>query len=130
MTEEIKQGSEIIAKFMDLEKTSYLWDIPSQMEYHRSWEWIMDVVKKIDELYSEAFIHNYEAFPSKEEFISRILSTVSSVEPYTDVLALPISTPIEEVFAEVVKFINPRAFLTPTTPHYYERHVERFYDCS
>lgn len=81
---------ELIAKFMGLPR----WK-------HDSWDWLMPVVQKINTLYCEAF--------QNDTVVKKILIGYKMEEiigHYIDVVALPISTPIEEVHQNVVKFIR------------------------
>ena len=58
MTEETEKNNDLIAKFMELPKCNrcedcggYIWGpvvfTPKQMEYNKSWDWLMPVVKNI-----------------------------------------------------------------------------------
>lgn len=68
--------------------------------YHKSWDWLMPCVEKIEGLYREAF-------PSGEEFIKRVLAHDWPIdEHYTDVIAIPLGTHIGEVYEAIIKFIK------------------------
>jgi hypothetical protein len=68
--------------------------------YASSWDMLMTVVEKINHLYDEAF-------PPNEKFIELILNHQPPIdEHYTNVIALPLSTPINEVYEAVVVFIK------------------------
>lgn len=76
------------------------WSLIAQLKYHKSWSELMPVVEKIDQLY-------HEKFPPGPEFVRRILAHEKlGIEDYTKVIALPLATPIEEVYQAVVEFIK------------------------
>jgi hypothetical protein len=113
----MKTDNEKIAEFMGWQKASKGYMVPNlypftgystgetectdtEMEFHRRWDWLIPAVEKIDKLY-----HN--TFPSNSEFIRRILAKEQPFEgPYMDVIALPLATPIDEVYKAVVQFID------------------------
>ena len=70
----------------------------ADLKYHTSWDWLMPVVEKIDILYSDNF---------PPDFLKKILAKEpNGTEPYLDVIALPLSTPIGEAHKAVVEFIK------------------------
>jgi len=73
---------------------------PSDLEYHKRWDWLHPVIDKIGKLYSVAF-------PPNERFIQMILDKENlPVEKHLDVIALPLGTPIQEAYKAVVDFIK------------------------
>lgn len=73
---------------------------PCIPNYRMDWNLLMPVVEKIDKLYDAAF-------PGNEEFIRRILLKEEPLDgPYMDVVALPLATPIDEVYKAVLSFIE------------------------
>lgn len=70
------------------------------MKYSSSWEALMPVVEKIYKLYSEAF-------PTNEKFIEMIMAHEDPIDRhYTDVVSMPMSTPLDEAYESVVTFIK------------------------
>lgn len=70
------------------------WEIP---KYDISWDWLMSVVAKIDSIHDANFKYDIEQiragnWPKDDQF--------------TDVIAMPLNTPISEACEEIVKFIN------------------------
>ena len=105
-----KTDNELIAEFMGLKREVHSGLYPSQSGltfdrapeplYDKSWDWLMPVVDKIDHLYRQDF-------PPGEEFIRRVLAHDWPIdEHYTDVVALPLGTPIAEVYAAIIQFIH------------------------
>jgi hypothetical protein len=90
----MKTDNELIAEFMG--SRVKLWDgVPriktakhglqsvwSELQYDKSWDWLMPVVEKIDGIY------DYDR------------------SMYNRVVELPVSTPINEVYKAVVQFIT------------------------
>lgn len=74
-----------------------------RLKYDTSWEWLHPVVDKIEELYSKAF-------PPGAQFTDMILAGRKMDEiidrHFMDVVALPITSSIEEVFTAVIEFIK------------------------
>ena len=76
-------------------------DIP----YDQFWDLLMPVVEKINEQY-------HKAFPKNKEFIRRIMAhEYTGIEPYMEVIAIPLATPIKEVY-EAVSEVHQMAKLT------------------
>lgn len=69
------------------------------LKYDTSWDWLMPVVFKIDKLYNENF---------PPDFIQRVISKESEIidSHYMNVIAVPMATPIEEIYKEVVEFVK------------------------
>lgn len=70
---------------------------PIVAEYSSSWDWLMPVVEKIEKLHSANFHYDFKEikighWPKDGE--------------YMEVIAMPLATPIAEVYQEVVKFIK------------------------
>lgn len=105
----ILEGNKLIVEFMDSGATIkdgifYRGGTPicksDGIKYSDSYVWLMPVIFRIEAMYKEVF-------PGNEKFLEMIMSKESPVDThYTNVLALPISTPIQEVFREVVDFIE------------------------
>jgi hypothetical protein len=94
----MKSDNELIAEFMRNEAINSPHII--KPEYHTSWDLIMPVVAKIDKLY-------HKAFPPNDEFINKILDHEWPIDDqYINVVALPLSSTIDEAYAAVVNFIN------------------------
>jgi len=118
--EEIIENNRIIALFMgakpyylDNDVLTYpMMENPAQsknlttthhvndLRYHLSWEWIMPVIEKIEQLYKKSF-------PNNEDF-KRIFFEEKKLPnaEFMNVIALPLSTSIDEVYKEVIKFIT------------------------
>lgn len=88
MTKKTLQGNKLIAEFMKLSVSEghnglvwYDWDGAKDVLYHESWDWIMPVIKKIDEIPSEFITGSkYVAVPKKhDELIDEIRESVSFV---------------------------------------------------
>lgn len=111
-----KTDNELIAEFMGgvYYSRGDIWRFPVRMDviggsdkcnpvhikYHTSWDWLMPVVEKIEQLY-------LKAFPGNEEFIRRILNKEEPLDgPYMDVISIPLSTKIDEAHKAVVEFIK------------------------
>lgn len=112
----MKTENELIAEFMGL-KFQYeangirYYDVPKGQVhshnasmgvfiYDKSWDWLMPVVEKINKLFDEAF-------PPGDEFVKRILAHEEPIErEYMDVVGLPISSTIDEVYHAVLTFIK------------------------
>lgn len=76
------------------------WYAIEELCFHNSWDELLGVVRRIDNLY-------HEAFPTNEKFIEMTLNHERPIdEHYINVVALPMATPILEVFEAVVKFID------------------------
>lgn len=93
----MKTDNELIAEFMGIAKTNgryLIEDFPhihasmycgaESLDFHRSWDWLMRVVEKI---------RNINELYQGDQFAYKVIS-------------LPISTPIEEVYREVVNCIK------------------------
>ena len=87
----MKTDNQLIAEFMG--------DNRSRRLYRTSWDWLMPVVEKIEKLYSVNF---------PPDFVQRLLSGEKEIidHQYMDVIALPLATPISEVYDNVVIFIK------------------------
>lgn len=93
-------GNEIIAQFMEHDVPSeYLNGSPLNNTYATSWDWLMPVVEKINQLYNENF---------PKDFIQKVLRKEKNIidEHYINVIALPMGTPIEEVYQNILEFIK------------------------
>lgn len=106
------EDNELIAKFMELDWTLQI-EAPSDdyeahelrpitvddLQYDTSWDWLMPVISKIDVLYTKAF---------PADFIDRILAREDPGidDHYMAVIALPLSTPINEAYAAIAEFIR------------------------
>jgi hypothetical protein len=66
-------------------------------QYHKSWDWLMPVVQKIKEITPEIRI---------PRDLDSLRDGTHGSEPYFDVVAMPICTPINEIYEAVVKFIK------------------------
>jgi hypothetical protein len=106
MSDEIREGNEKIARFEGYQYghqhlRGYMVhpNDPRDMffklsaaKYHTSWNWLIPVVQKIDALWMQYDIGDWR--------------TDEDQYKYFDVLALPIGTPIMDVWENVVKFID------------------------
>lgn len=103
----MKTENALIAEFMPKSGAFYLDPTngitlceTEDLKYHTSWDWLMPVVEKINKLFDEAF-------PPGEEFVKRILAHEEPFErEYMDVVGLPISSTIDDVYQAVVTFIK------------------------
>jgi hypothetical protein len=114
----MKTDNELIAEFMGFtfshERGDKVYNVPIgehlkykafklslvKMNYHTSWDWLIPVVEKIEELYSKAF-------PPGDKFIQMIMDKENPIDHhYMDVVAIPLSTPIEEAYKAIVEFIK------------------------
>lgn len=106
------KDNELIAEFMGVpkltDKNGFVWDVSGTgkgiyglhskyLRYNEKWDWLMPVVEKIEKLHSEKFHYDFEKI-SKGEW--------PQDKEYMDVIALPLSTPIDEVYKAVIEFIN------------------------
>lgn len=69
------------------------------LRFSTSWDWLIPCVEKIDKLYRENF---------PPDFLQRLLDGQKEIidHHYMDVIAIPLATPISEVYANVVTFIR------------------------
>jgi len=102
----MKTDNELIAEFMGLPLTKRevkftggTKEVPFQnWKYNQSWDWLMPVVEKIETLYDKAF---------PPDFIAKLLAKEPTIDHhYMDVIALPLSTKINEAYGSVVEFIK------------------------
>ena len=75
----MEQDNKIIAEFMDLRSTGLSIYKPSEYEYHKSWDWLIPVVQKIEQ--------DCEGVPQE----------MLNISLYSD---------INEVYKAVIKFIK------------------------
>lgn len=103
-----KTDNELIAEFMGFTlQPEGLWkheDLPNgfaisstNFAYDKSWNFLMPVIQKIDTMMPKIDIR---------KDLDALRSGTHGSEPYMEVVSLPISTPINEVYEEVVKFIK------------------------
>lgn len=75
MTKEISEGNKLIAEFMELksfedDRYGIMWTNPvsdgvyekdtSELKYHKSWDWLMPVLEKIEDLdHNPSLTHTY-----------------------------------------------------------------------
>lgn len=96
----MKTDNELIANFMgyvhsdDPHTDAYEM---SRLEYDQSWDWLMPVIQKIDDLHDSNIDYDPEKiakgdWPKDDEYI--------------DVIALPMNTSIFETYNAVVEFIK------------------------
>ena len=67
------------------------------LEYHSSWDWLMPVVQKINYLHDKNFVYDAKEIIEGNWPID---------DEYMQVVALPMSTPIDETYKAVVGFIK------------------------
>lgn len=107
-TEDKKTDNELIAEFMGLERSAAIWDrdehaytiklqgsphwnrwtIPSEMLFHKSWDWLMPVVEKISSLDISGSSERSTTMTAFKHNLKRI----------------PIDTPIATVYQFIVEF--------------------------
>lgn len=96
----MKTDNELIAEFMGgqfLDSKNWHELHHKEMPFEKSWDWLMPVIQKIEQIHSSTFKYDIEEikqnrWPKDKE--------------YTDVICLPICTPMVESYQEVVKFIK------------------------
>lgn len=104
----LDNSNELIAEFMKLDKhpnNSRAYWVEDQdcyltfdnLQFHHSWNQLMLVVRKISKLHDSSFEYDVDKirngiWPKDKE--------------YMDVIALPLSTPISEVYGAIVEFIK------------------------
>jgi hypothetical protein len=103
--ETVKTDNELIAEFMEKPLTLERYTDSGRSDhkisydgYYNEWNNLMPVVEKIEKLYSENF---------PIDFVKKMLAKEpNGIEPYIEVIALPLATPITEAHAAVVSFIK------------------------
>lgn len=99
-TDDHTGGAETICKagvIHIIDKSLDKYDEFAELSYHTSWDWLMPVIAKISDMVPPV---------KMPEDIEKFRLGTHPSEPYMDVVALPISTPIQEVYEAVVKFIE------------------------
>lgn len=128
--EEIEKGNKIIAEFMGLEfKEVYGWvstgtrsfwfqkdDVKLQhpidiLKYHKSWDWLMDVVEKIEETDCNVLIRNFVRYDKKENKKENCLITHFHIDDDTDEEVTQLfvdrnNNKLMSVYNCCIKFIN------------------------
>ena len=113
---ELRASNELIAKFMGWKKTYNEIEVPKEFDFqrdqkygywtslfewnlgfHKSWDWLMPVVQKISSLMPEIKI---------PEHLEALKNGTHGSEEHIDVITLPVSAPIDEVYKKVVHFIK------------------------
>lgn len=98
------ENNKLIAEFMELEATpkynpkeyyikeynSGEWYLPEEMQYHNSWDWLMPVIQKVNE------VSGYNDYNTDRLHIQRVLDDCISEN----------AVGIDEVHKAVVEFIN------------------------
>ena len=119
--EKIIQGNELIAKFMGAEKENGYWDylltdapaitegnggayLPRELHYHHDWNWLMPVVKKINDLCNErgGELSNNSR---RQEHLSNQLDNPLHWKSWS-YHYVTLITDIDVVFRTVIKFIE------------------------
>lgn len=113
--EEINEGNKIIAEFMGAKPSKVDNDkrylrftephagtdtyafYPWNLFYHTSWDWLMPVVQKINSMTPELKL---------PRDLQAMKDRTHPFEKYADVLGLPVSSPINEVYKAIVQFIK------------------------
>lgn len=86
--EEIVTGNKLIAEFMGYKYVHPSGDYSFELQYHSSWDWLMPVVKKIQESYQGEEHH------------------IKSCELYSEIESMLKELKIEWVWQFVIKFIK------------------------
>lgn len=82
--------------YVNVPENKYEWE--DDIAYDTSWDWLMPVIQKIDSLYDKAF---------PPDFVQKLLAKEPTIDDhYMDVIALPLSTKINEAHKAVVEFIK------------------------
>jgi hypothetical protein len=90
---EIEAGNKIIAVFMGLYTPNVISPQPRPKDYHLSWDWLMPVLKKIDEVDIDVERNNEEELNENENIIGDITNGLVSID-------------IDITFEAVVEFIK------------------------
>ena len=88
--------NKLIAEFMDLKSTGLSIYKESDYKYHTSWEWLMPVVEKIDEVSDENTLF-------KIEYNRAFVEDIENYYIFIDVTA---SSRLEATYKAVVEFIK------------------------
>jgi hypothetical protein len=88
--------NKLIAEFMDLKSTGLSIYKESDYKYHTSWDWLMPVVEKIDEVSDENTLF-------KIEYNRAFVEDIENYHIFIDVIA---SSRLEATYKAVVEFIN------------------------
>lgn len=72
------------------------WQVPA-MKYHKSWDWLMPVIDKIDSMMPEI---------KMPRDLEALKNGTHEADNYMDILSLPMATKIDEVYKETIKFIK------------------------
>ena len=111
--QEIIEGNKLIAEFMGIynqqlllntnenigsQYISYLGDnYISNLKFHKSWDWIMPVVKKIGKIYEDLY---------KQAVITKIPISYEIESTYANVICRHVTIEINHLFERVVEFIK------------------------
>jgi hypothetical protein len=88
--------NKLIAEFMDLKSTGLSIYKESDYKYHTSWDWLMPVVEKIDEVSDENTLF-------KIEYNRAFVEDIENYYIFIDVTA---SSRLEATYKAVVEFIK------------------------
>ena len=88
--------NKLIAEFMDLKSTGLSIYKESDYKYHTSWDWLMHVVEKIDEVSDENTLF-------KIEYNRAFVEDIENYYIFIDVTA---SSRLEATYKAVVEFIK------------------------
>jgi hypothetical protein len=115
---EIFEGNKLIAEFMNFSVSDhtilpdrlvwYDWDGPREVLYHSSWDWLMPVVEKIENLGYYVNILTYTTDGSNIEFGCQITKYNEEDYQYKN-LPLKFSfgkTKLEETYLQTIEFIK------------------------
>jgi len=92
----MKKINKLIAEFMDYENVNEMFPFDGELHYHTSWDWLMPVVERIENLGFEFFIveSRCKVAHNSDNSIATILDSEGK------------STKLNHTYSVVVEFIN------------------------